>query len=92
MAEDHGLSRAPVLVIDLRTILGRDCRHGRFSFQLLDRLAELRLADLLPCDRPLQQSRFSDSPCLPVCNARPCLGLAVPQYGGSQQRKHHEIE
>jgi hypothetical protein len=28
MAENHGLSAAPVLVIDLRAIFGRDRGHG----------------------------------------------------------------
>ncbi len=31
MAEDHGLSAAPVLVIDLRAVFGRDRGHGIIS-------------------------------------------------------------
>src|SRR2546422_11474492 len=34
MAEDYGLSRAPVLVVDLRAIFCRDCRHKIFSLRL----------------------------------------------------------
>ena len=32
MAENHGLSAAPVLVIDLRSVFGRDRRNGIVSF------------------------------------------------------------
>ena len=32
VTEDDGLSRAPVLVINLRAVFGRDCGHGIFSF------------------------------------------------------------
>jgi hypothetical protein len=31
MAEDDGLPRAPVLVVDLRTVCGRDRSHGLIS-------------------------------------------------------------
>src|SRR5262249_9927851 len=31
VAENHGLSAAPVLVIDLRAVLSRDCGHGMVS-------------------------------------------------------------
>src|SRR5258706_12832979 len=31
VTEDHGLSAAPVLVVDLRAVLGRDCTHGLIS-------------------------------------------------------------
>ena len=32
VAEDDGLSRAPVLVVDFRAVFGGDCAHGRISF------------------------------------------------------------
>src|SRR2546425_10013696 len=35
MAEDYGLSRAPVLAVDLRAIFCRDCRHKIFSLRLI---------------------------------------------------------
>ena len=34
MAEDYGLSLAPVLVVDLRAVFGRDRRHGMLSLVL----------------------------------------------------------
>src|SRR5262245_49101561 len=34
VAEDDGLPRAPVLVVDLRAVLRRDGRHGRAPFRL----------------------------------------------------------
>src|ERR1044071_2317529 len=44
MTENHRLSAAPVLVIDLRAVFGGDCRHGRSpQFTLAARhLAKLR--------------------------------------------------
>ena len=37
MAEDYGLSAAPVLVVDLRAVFGRDRGHGMPSFALVGR-------------------------------------------------------
>src|SRR6266436_2174065 len=35
MAKHNGLTFAPVLVVDLRSIFRRNCRHGMFSFALV---------------------------------------------------------
>src|SRR6266568_2558933 len=39
MTEDHGLSAAPVLVIDLRAVLGSDCGHGGSPYLRLGEVA-----------------------------------------------------
>ena len=43
VAEDHGLSAAPVLVIDLRAVLGRDRGHGMVSIRAVAECRRRRL-------------------------------------------------
>ena len=35
MAEHYGLALSPVLVVDLRSVFRRDCRHDIFSFGVI---------------------------------------------------------
>jgi hypothetical protein len=41
MAEDYGLSGAPILIIDLRPVFGRDRWHGTCSFLRLVKVDEI---------------------------------------------------
>src|SRR5205823_11283838 len=63
MAEDHGLSATPVLVIDLRAVLGRDRAHGVLSLSCssMPRAAE-RLRNLADERDELGNARKASNP------------------------------
>src|ERR1700687_1959456 len=70
VAEDYGLSRAPVLVVDLGTVFCRDCRHKMFSLGF----------DFYSRNRRLLTGRQNASkPCLATHHA-------LVGFGGALQR------